>query len=542
MNRSVLIIDDEVILARNLARALERLDIKVRIANSYEQALQILDNSALEPPGLVCADIRLGDGSGLDIAQVVRLRYPDLPVLVMTGQDTVANRSRAEGLSAQAFLSKPFSLSHFRELVVTLVPATGDPSAGDPSTPAGRRVLMYSHDTIGLGHMRRNIAIARVLAEQVENISILLLAGCPGGALPDLPNGVDLIKLPSLAKVGRDHWRPGSLRIGTEQLRTMRAGLIRQAVKDFSPDVVLVDHEPAGVWGELLEPLSVEEHPEGSAAKPLYVLGLRDILDQPDVVLNRWRRGRIDQLIADCYHTVLIYGCEQVYPSATAYGITGMPGVRSAYCGYVTTKLPQVSRVASSERRIARVVICGGGGRDAFPVMHAALDALEGIELKDRPVVTMVAGPLMDPELSTMLARRAHDIGVNFMRRSDNLPALMASVDLVITMGGYNSMVEAVNSGAATLVVPRVGPSAEQRLRAELFSRLGLVTTISMESDLVGELRLKFLALKSAATTRTRGNGDIQFDGAKNAAAQIASLLASRLTPQQTSSNMVINA
>ena len=245
----VLIVEDEEILARNIATTLKRAGIEAAVAGSCSAARsQIVSN----PPDLIIADVNLGDGDGIELLADWRQGRPDVPVVVMTGQDSLSNRLRAERLDASAFLSKPFAMSRLRELILILL-AEGNQGPG-PVT-RGPSVMMYSHDTIGLGHMRRNASIAAALIERVPNASVLMMVGCPAGMVFELKPGIDFVKLPSLAKLGRNQWRPSSLRVSPDTTRSIRMGILERAAEAFRPDILLVDHEPAGVWEELLPTL-----------------------------------------------------------------------------------------------------------------------------------------------------------------------------------------------------------------------------------------------------------------------------------------------
>ena len=57
----------------------------------------------------------------------------------------------------------------------------------------------------------------------------------------------------------------------------------------------------------------------------------------------------------------------------------------------------------------------------------------------------------------------------------------MNAADLVITMAGYNTLMDAIALRKRTLVLPRKGPSAEQLMRTEMFVRHGLVKTVLPE-------------------------------------------------------------
>jgi len=210
MSYTVLIVEDETILARNLARSLTRLRIDVVQAHTYTDAVAELSQRHFD---LLCLDIQLGDGNGLDLAEAMQLVSAPVPVIIMTGQDTVPHRARAEHLNVVAFLGKPFALAQFRELVSSLLLDHKRDDELERSQREGPCVLMYSHDTIGLGHMRRNTAIAAALVQRVPGISVLLVVGCPAGVVFDVPKGVDVLSGSDGANPGWTH----SLHLTTTQ-------------------------------------------------------------------------------------------------------------------------------------------------------------------------------------------------------------------------------------------------------------------------------------------------------------------------------------
>ena len=502
----LLLIEDEALLARNIIRALRRAGAEVRHAGSAAAARPALAAGGFD---LVIADISLGDGDGLDLLGEAASLLRDTPVIVMTGQDSVHNRARAEGLSVAAFLSKPFALSRLVELVGGLL-RTGPASGGHRSGPS---VVMYSHDTIGLGHMRRNSAIARELVAQVPGISVLMLVGCPSGMVFEPHPGIDYVKLPSLAKLGRGVYEAGSLRIDAETTRDMRLRIIEGVIGSIRPDLFLVDHEPAGAMDELLPVLALLRARPGVRS----VLGLRDILDDPARTRALWSDRGIDRLIADAYDHVLVYGDDGFFPSIAAYGLDAIkPGAVTA-CGVVTTVRPRRRLIAPGVPR--RVLVSGGGGRDAFPLLQAAILAMAELPARKRPEMTVITGPLMDAELKTEAKRLGARLGVEVLEHVADLPARMARTDLLITMTGYNSINEALAIGCPIVTVPRLGPSAEQRLRAEALERTGLARHLRRE-DLSPASIARLL---QQAPPRPSGP-DLDMDGVRKAAAVLAGL------------------
>lgn len=508
----VLVIEDEAVLGRNIKRTLEKDGIEVSHALSADAARGALRSETFD---LVLADVTLGDGNGLDVLGEFREALDGTPVVIMTGQDSVTNRLRAEAIDAAAFLAKPFTLARLRELAMALM-SHSSPQAGEAR--ADCRVVMYSHDTIGLGHMRRNSAIAKDLVARVPGISVLMLVGCPSGMVFEPYPGIDYVKLPSLAKLSRTVWQPSSLRTDPQTTRAMREGIIERVLETMAPDILLVDHEPAGVWNELVPGLERLK----ARGKTRIILGLRDILDDPERVASKWAESGTDAIIGRLYDHVFVYGNREFYPSVEAYGLDQLKPGAVDYCGIVTAAGQKRARAALRSPR--KVLVAGGGGRDAYPLIATALDAHSLIPRRKRPEMTVVAGPLMEKELREQLERKAKAGDVRFLTSTTDFPALLNNTDLFVSMAGYNSVNECLASGRPAIFVPRVGPSSEQRLRAARVSELGLARILFHE-----ELDAGLLAqMIQAPVEHTVPEQAIRFDGAGVAAQLIADQLAAK--------------
>jgi len=348
---------------------------------------------------------------------------------------------------------------------------------------------MYSHDSVGLGHMRRNSNIAGRLVDETPAASALMVIGCPTGVFFDLPAGVDCLKLPSVQKVATNTWQPRHLKIPVAQARALRASLIEQTVEIMQPRVLLVDHMPGGVWGEIVPALRAAREVDDP---PKIVLGLRDILDRPEVVRATWEADGLYDLIAECYDGILIYGQRDVFDTAAAYGLDGTDMPAPVYCGYIGSEAPVVDAATLRARRGIGsgdfVVVTAGGGADAFPMMAASMQALAALDPGERPYALFITGPLMAPADRAELRQAAAALPAEVVDVVTDLPSYLNAADLVVTMGGYNTLIEAIRLNKRAIVIPRTGPSAEQRLRAELLDGLGIVKALMPEDVAPGRL------------------------------------------------------
>ena len=108
------------------------------------------------------------------------------------------------------------------------------------------RFFFYSHDGMGLGHVRRHIAIATALQETAPEVKVLLATSIDEVGNLGLPPNVDTLKLPGLRKIANSHYGSRRLGIPSGDMRNLRSALLCEAVKAFRPDLVLVDKHPFG--------------------------------------------------------------------------------------------------------------------------------------------------------------------------------------------------------------------------------------------------------------------------------------------------------
>jgi len=400
-------------------------------------------------------------------------------------------------------------------------------------------LITYSHDGYGLGHLRRNTNIATKFVQEAPGSSVLMLTGCPPGNPLLLPKGVDFIKVPSLIKVDTGVYAPLGLHISRHKAKVIRSSVILSAVIQFKPDVFLVDHVPSGTYGELVPTLQMLKE---LADPPVIVLGLRDIIDAPEVVCDLWRKEMTYQTIRKYYDEVLIYGCKDIFDSALNYRlIKEFPG-RVRYSGYVCSQGPAKSREqVRTDLRVRRqnlVVVTTGGGHDGFPLMQSCLDAIQLIGRNSRVEALFITGPLMDPGQREQLRARAHGLGVRVFTCVEDAPSLINAADLVVTMAGYNSLCEVISLKRKALVVPRLGPRAEQRIRAELFQEKGLIDVLHPQEVSPGNLADRIIA-DLERTDFPRADAAIDTSGARNAARRLLGLAQERadLLPMTMSSS-----
>jgi len=338
----------------------------------------------------------------------------------------------------------------------------------------GPRILLYSHDTVGLGHLRRNQAIACGLAHALENSSILMVSGARQSTMFDMTRCVDFVTIPALDKSADGTYLAKNSGLSTSDAVMLRSDIIRCVVQSFQPDLLVVDKVPRGVYGEL-EPALKWLRVDGHAR---CVLGLRDILDDPQTVQCEWARDENELAIQQYYDSVWVYGDRQICDVAREYRFTPSTAAGVHYAGYLDRQLiePSCCVTPDPETRALqsrKFVLCMvGGGEDGASLATAFARA----RLPSDTAGVVLTGPFMPSDVREYLhqcANRSSQLHViEFHRRPE---WLLAHAERIVAMGGYNTVCEILSRRKTALIVPRVTPRTEQLIRAERMSELGLL-------------------------------------------------------------------
>jgi predicted glycosyltransferase len=338
---------------------------------------------------------------------------------------------------------------------------------------------MYTSDASGLGHLRRSVAIASHLARAIPNLHTVLVTGSPAAHHFTLPPGVDYVKLPSVIKTGEDQYRARDLDLSPGQITSLRGAIIGEISARFAPDIVLVDLLPLGIKGELLPAL---RHLRHAAPRTRIVMGLRDIVDEPQKVRRQWTADGVYAAMEEFYDLVLVYGQADMFDPVQAYAFPPSLAARTRFCGYIRREDPV--RAASDLRTELGlgddpyVLVTTGGGGDGAALEGAFLAALHHLDRGPALHAVVITGPLMAPEERARLEERARGLPVRVLAFHPDVPGLMRASSLVVAMGGCNTLCEIVAAGCPAVIVPRTRPRLEQHMRAQAFAARGLVEMV----------------------------------------------------------------
>jgi len=339
--------------------------------------------------------------------------------------------------------------------------------------PPASRVLIYSHDSFGLGHLRRCRAIAHALVERERDLSVLILSGSPIIGSFDFRTRVDFVRIPGVIKLRNGEYTPLNLHMGIDEILHMRASLIRHTAEVFQPDLFIVDKEPLGLRGEVRDTL---EFLKGCGV-PL-VLGLRDVMDEPALLAPEWERKKVMPALEDLYDSLWVYGLPQVCDPLEGIEVTASVRHKMVYTGYLHRSAPAVPPPFHGIPDDPFILVTAGGGGDGEALIDWVLRAYESDPAIPYRAM-LVFGPFMQPDLQNSFLERAAALPrVEASTFETHLETLMQAAVGVVAMGGYNTFCEILSFDKKALIVPREVPRREQYIRASRAADLGLVSML----------------------------------------------------------------
>ena len=339
-----------------------------------------------------------------------------------------------------------------------------------------QRVLIYSHDSFGLGHLRRCRAIAHSLVEVDPALSILILSGSPIIGSFDFRARVDFVRIPGVIKLRNGEYVSLGLHIDIEETLAMRSSIIRHTADIFDPDLLIVDKEPLGLRGEVRDTLQLMQRRRATV-----VLGLRDVMDDPEALENEWERKNAVPALSEFYDEIWVYGLPQICDPLAGLPVPASVRRRMIYTGYLQRTATDLAVTPDLQELVENkfLLITPGGGGDGEVLVDLVLSAYE--HDRDLPFPALIVfGPFMLPEQRAAFAARAAQLpNVHAITFNARLEALMARAAGVVAMGGYNTFCEILSFDKPALIMPRTAPRLEQFIRTERAAELGLVAMLS---------------------------------------------------------------
>ena len=338
-----------------------------------------------------------------------------------------------------------------------------------------KRVLIYSHDSFGLGHLRRCRAIAHSLVDADPALSVLILSGSPIIGSFDFRSRVDFVRVPGVIKLRNGEYVSLNLHIDIEETLAMRSSIIRHTADIFDPDMLIVDKEPLGLRGEVRDTLELLQ-----CRRATVILGLRDVMDDPEALETEWERKHALPALAEYYDEIWVYGLPQICDPLAGLNVPANVRGKMVYTGYLRRTANDAVLTPDLQQIVEKpfLLVTPGGGGDGDELVDLVLAAYE--QDPDIPLPALIVfGPFMAPEQRVGFAARAARLQkVHTITFNAHLEALIARAAGVVAMGGYNTFCEILSFDRPALITPRTAPRLEQYIRAARAEELGLLAML----------------------------------------------------------------
>jgi predicted glycosyltransferase len=343
------------------------------------------------------------------------------------------------------------------------------------STEIRPKVLVHCQYVYGIGHYVRTIELARGLSSQFE---VFVLNG--GEVVPnfDLPSTVTVIQLPAIYKEETEAFLTPVDRSQTlEECFTRRSRIINQSVEEIKPAILITEHFPFGLLfeGEVVALINQVKQARPTAK---IVCSVRDIIESSE---GGARDAHTCDLINSRYDTVLVHGDERFAALSTTFPRAHEIKVPIVQTGYIARSISTVSQSSSQPIVLASVA----GGRLGNELLDALIDSYPTTNAMVRHKLILFSGAFQkDIRAQQDKLDQMQSDGIELQQfSSQEYLKCFSAASLIISLGGYNSLIESVSANKNLLIYNRdfAGANKEQHLRIKLFESSGHLEIITPE-------------------------------------------------------------
>lgn len=325
------------------------------------------------------------------------------------------------------------------------------------------KVFFYVQHLLGIGHLKRAAMIARAL--RAAGIEVTLASGGPSVA--GIP--VD-VQLPAVraADMTFSALVDAKGQPVDDAWKRRRAGVLVDAWRASRADALVIELFPFGRRQMRFELLPLLEDSRRVAKVPLTVCSVRDIIQAKPA-----RESDTILLVERYFDRVLVHGDPRVASFDRSFPAAARLGERLHYTGYVVDEAPAGHAAGQAE-----VLVSAGGGAVGRKLLLTAMRAREATLL--RTATWRVLAGIQCGEADFRELTSAAGEGIIVERHRDDFPALLANCALSISQAGYNTVAEALQARARSVLVPFAGTDeSEQTLRATLLAERGAATLLA---------------------------------------------------------------
>jgi predicted glycosyltransferase len=340
-------------------------------------------------------------------------------------------------------------------------------------TNTKQKVIIHCQYVYGIGHLVRTVELANGLSEKFQ---VFIFNG--GETVPNfyLPKEVKFIQLPAIYKEENSNLlSPVDSSTSIEECFQDRRIIIEQKTEEIKPDILITEHFPFGLLfeDEVTSLISKVKHINPSSK---IISSVRDIIESNGGGKND---DYIVELINEWYDLVLVHGDENCLHLKQSFSQIDKISVPVFHTGYIVRLIPTNIK---PEIQYPIILASVAGGRLGNELLEAVIDSHLLIKNNIKHSLILFSGAFQNDfkqQEKKIIDLNSEDIKLYCFDSTMYLNYL-SQADLVISLGGYNSIIESVSAKKTMLVYQRgfSGGNKEQDLRIKLFENLGCLNVL----------------------------------------------------------------
>ncbi|MGV0956804.1 glycosyltransferase family protein [Empedobacter falsenii] len=372
-----------------------------------------------------------------------------------------------------------------------------------------KKIIIHCQYVYGIGHFVRTIQLATTLVNEFE---VYILNGGQNIDKFPIDPRIQIINIPAIYKSEkRNQLIPVDNEYTLEQCFDKRKQIISKTLERIVPDVIITEHFPFGFLFKE-EALSYISNAKTINQNVKVVASVREVIENNNGSPNDYISIEI---LNKEYDLLLIHGDENIIHIKESFPLINQLKINHVHTGYIVQHIESFSR----NNEHYDILVSVGAGRLGSELLQKVIDSYNFLN-KNEFKLTLFTGVFQ--ENKHLLETEWNDIEVLEFNRELYISKL-ASCDVVISLGGYNSMIEAISLNKKLLVYNRefAGDNLEQDIRISTFNKLNLLDSFSLEST------PKQLAIKIIEIVNKNNNKEIKINcqGATNSLTEIKKLI-----------------
>ena len=379
------------------------------------------------------------------------------------------------------------------------------------------KVIIHCQYVYGIGHLVRTVELASGLSEKFQ---VFIFSGGETVQNFYLPKEVSFIQLPAIYKEENSNsLSPVDASTSIEECFQARRNIIEKKTEEIKPDILITEHFPFGLLfeNELTSLISKVKFTNPSSK---IISSVRDIIEYKGGGEND---DYIAKLINEWYDMVLVHGDENCLHLKQSFRQIDKISVPIFHTGYIVRPIPRNIKKGTQYPIILASI---AGGRLGNELLESIIDSHLLIKEKIKHSLIIFSGAFQNDfkqQEKKITELNSEDIKLHFFDSTIYLNYL-SQADLVISLGGYNSIIESVSAKKTMLVYQRgfSGGNEEQDLRIKIFEDLGCLKILKPK-----DLNIKVLPEKIVNCIKTNRfpKLNLNLKGVQNSSDLILSLM-----------------